>query len=444
MNLPTLRLPIDPEYVPTWGRYEACRELVQNAADEQDRRGHRMTIEHDGERLVIANEGAVLAPGALLLGRTDKSDAPQLRGKHGEGLALALLVAARSGIELTVETGAERWTPRIAHDEAFGTRCLAIDREECPDIDGVRVTLKIGAADWQAMSRRFLFVVAPERTVATGPGTLLLDERHRGHVFVKGIWVLSRPSMLFGVDLRDVSLDRDRRLIADFDLKWACSEILAEAVARDPDRFAKLVYEMTEAGAEGAEYVHHHAGRGSATAKALADQFLAKHGDAVPVRNLGESREADEAGKRGVLVRNGLVDVLEREIGTIADARRAKLDVLESFGWHELSADERGAIDAVKDAFAAATKSPIVAGLKIEVVRFRGTDIRGRCNTQTGAICIARGELADFYELLTTLVHEVAHAESGASDGTSAFAEHERRLWCEIYRGERERKARAA
>ena len=173
-------------------------------------------------------------------------------------------------------------------------------------------------------------------------------------------------------------------------------------------------------------------------AKALAEQFLAKHGDAVPVRTLGESRDANDAGKKGVLVRDGLVELLEKEIGSARDAAKRRFDVVESFGWHDLTEAERATIEAARAALCSVNGHPAVTKLALEVVAFRSDQIGGSCDLGTGAIRVARTRLRDFYDLITTIVHEVAHAETQAQDGTEAFAARERAIWCQLYRNARE------
>ncbi len=436
----TLVLPLSPGYVPTWGEFEVVREILQNAIDEDEQRGHKMAVVHDGERLFVGNTGANLRPDALLIGESDKSDR-RLRGEHGEGLDLALLVAARMGRDMEVTTPDEVWTPRIEFNDDLGAQCLVIHmRPNVPRSDFVCVSLDVSATSWAKLRQRFTFISPPEDAVVTDKGTLILDLDRLGDIYVKGIWVTRRPEFPFGIDLPDVGLDRDRRLIQEFDLKWACGAVMAEALERDPSRFAARTYAMIEKKVPGADYVTSHVHHGTGAAEALTEQFRAKHGqDAVPCRNLDQSKQLHKVGRQGVLLDDGLASVIEKQAGTyysVVEERRFLTE--RSYGWDELSPEEREVIEEASAAMRRATDHP-AASLDIQLVDFIDPGIRGICNQGDGSIQVARNEAADFYGMLTTLVHEIAHAQTGAGDGSAEHGQRERELWCAVYRAERER-----
>jgi len=83
-------LPIKSTYVSHWGTWECVREIVQNAKDEEEENGHKMTVKYERGWLRLSNIGADLARNALLLGQTSKASRDDLRGEFGEGLDLAL------------------------------------------------------------------------------------------------------------------------------------------------------------------------------------------------------------------------------------------------------------------------------------------------------------------------------------------------------------------
>lgn len=435
----TLVLPLSPGYVPTWGEFEVVREVLQNAVDEDEQHGHRMIVEHDGERLLVKNEGANLRPDALLIGESGKAGR-KLRGEHGEGLDLALLVAARLGLNMEVTTPTEVWTPRIGFSDELGAQCLVIGmRPNVPRGDHVSVSFDVSAESWANLRQRFTFITPPEDAVVTDKGTLILDSGRLGDVYVKGIWVTRRPDFPFGIDLPDVGLDRDRRLIQDFDLKWACGAVMAEALERDPTRFGARTYAMIEKKVPGADYVTSHVYGGSVSAKALTAEFRSKHGqDAFPCRTLEQSKRLSQLGVQAVLVDDALASIIEREIGsysTVVEERRFATS--RSYPWAELTELEQRTIEEASQIIRRATDHP-AASLDIQIVDFLDPGIRGCCQLKTGAIQIAHGETSDLYELITTLVHEIAHAQTGADDGSAAHMQRERELWCAVFRAERQ------
>ncbi len=435
-----LVLPLSPGYVPTWGEFEVVREILQNAIDEDEQRGHKMAVVHDGERLTVTNDGANLRPDALLIGESGKGDR-RLRGEHGEGLDLALLVAARLGVNMEITTPDEVWTPRIEFNDDLGGQCLVVRmRPKLPPRgDYVSVSFDVSAESWAKLRRRFTFIDPPEDAVVTDKGTLILDQGRLGDIYVKGIWVTRRAEFPFGIDLPDVGLDRDRRLIQDFDLKWACGAVMTEALERDPSRFAERTYAMIEKKVAGADYVTSHVHQGTKAAQSLTEQFRAKHGqDAVPCRNLDQSKQLHKVGRQGVLLDDGLASVIEKEVGTyysVVEERRFLTE--RSYGWDELMTQEQEIIEQASEAMRRATDHP-AASLEIQIVDFIDPGIRGICNQGDRSIQVARSETADFYGMLTTLVHEIAHAQTGAGDGSAEHGQRERELWCAVYRAERE------
>lgn len=432
-------LPLSPGYVPTWHEFEVVREIIQNAIDEDEQRGNKMTIEHDGERLFVKNDGANLRAEAMLIGESGKADR-RLRGEHGEGLDLAMLVASRLGLNMEITTPESVWSPRIRFSDDLNAHCLVVRmRPNVPRGNYVAVSLDLSAESWAKIRKRFTFIDEPADAVRTGHGTLILDDDRIGDVYVKGIWVTRRPDFPFGIDLPNVSLDRDRRMIQDFDLKWECGRVMAEALERQPQRFAARAYEMIEKKIPGAEYITPHVYRNSLGAAALVEQFRAKHGpDAVPCRDLNDSMRLDGIGYQGVLVEDSLATLIEHETGTSAQVvEQHRFDVSRSYAWNELTETEQDNITEASAAIRRATDHP-AASFAIEIVDFKASDLLGSCELESGAVRVARSQASDFYDLLTTLIHEIAHAQTSAGDGTAAHTQQERALWCAVYRAERE------
>ena len=69
----TLELSLNPNYVKTWGAWEAIRELLQNAQDADDM-GHSATVEYITNTklpmLRITTDGITINRDTLLLGTT--------------------------------------------------------------------------------------------------------------------------------------------------------------------------------------------------------------------------------------------------------------------------------------------------------------------------------------------------------------------------------------
>jgi len=431
----TIVLPIKPNYVPHWSEWECVREFIQNAKDEEDLAGNKMSVSYDGV-LRIRNAGASLSRQALLIGATSK-EGTGARGKFGEGLDLALLVAARQGIPLQIETKRERWTAAIEHVPAYDAECLVIHID--PRVDegtGVDVEMGIARESWALFRHRFLFLGDdPEERVDTPQGSILLNPAYAGLVFVKGIFVERREGQVFGYDLANAEIDRDRRMIDSFDLNYRLGHILSGAVSTHPERMAAKVYAMVSDGALDTEGMS----KWNTTERfhrMLAEHFTDAYGpSAYPVTTLDTASRVGTYGKKGVLVNDAMAEMLRGEFpSTTALEEEAARSVEATWGREELSSGELAnlerAIHWVRPA--AATLAPGLPPTqdRLTVVTFSG-GTEWRCIEDTRQTQISRELLKSPSSTMRALVRCEAHAVAldAAGDGSEARD----RIWSLIF-----------
>ena len=227
-----VQLSLSTQYVPEWDAFAAVREVVQNGLDgETD--GYKLSVEHSGTTLRVSNVGAKLDTKVWLLGQSGKRDGGDYRGQHGEGLKLACLVLARRGHDVKIVNGDESWTPKIeASDQFAGAEVLTIYTHKRQNDSGA-FTVEIGNITkeaWTLMKERFLFLNKPEKAIDTNYANVLMDEKFKGQVFVKGIWVQTNPDFRYGYDFKSIQTDRDRRMVSSWDMKYYAAKALEEAM----------------------------------------------------------------------------------------------------------------------------------------------------------------------------------------------------------------------
>lgn len=491
-------LPIKSTYVSSWGLWECLREMVQNAKDEEDQNGHAMAVEWkptaampgpavgqvwrngsvtieilevtdthvisgytrtslrqweswvngdavgqpklDGfDRpglLTLRNEGADMDRKALLIGHSGKAGS-DLRGKHGEGLNLALLAGVRLGRKILIETKTERWTPTIGYAEEFGANCLSIaTRARKSAGPGVAVTIEVTEGEWAKYRDRFIFLSnIPDNRVVRIPdqGSILLEESRKGCVYVRGIYVDTLPKLEAGYDLTQMTLDRDRRMIDVWDLQWRLGQMYQDAMARRPELLGGRVYKMLRDGSEDTKGFHYHATKEAAAA--LAIEFRTEHGDdAVPVASIAEARELEHLGRRGVVVQDALRDSLKKEMGDISEIKtKLKNEVVRSVPWADLAFEHKAIFTQYTTLIDSLGAIPTPVAQRIDIVEFRDPRIEGLWQGDNGRISIALRMLDDPRGLLKVLVHEVAHAVSEAGDGHHGHTESIEDLWAKLY-----------
>ncbi len=186
-----VQLTISHNYVPTWGTYEAIREILQNAKDADDD-GKPMSVRRSGETMIVTNMGACLDMNVWLMGHTSKDGNTEARGHFGEGIKLSMLAALRAGHKVKIINDHESWTPTLEVSDVFhGSKVLTISTHARQRHTG-SFSVEIDGVDddmWALVQERFLFLGETGATLKTAAANILLDPRQKGHLFVKGIWV---------------------------------------------------------------------------------------------------------------------------------------------------------------------------------------------------------------------------------------------------------------
>lgn len=426
----TLELTVSPDYVETWGVWEAVRELIQNALDSRDR-GNALSITRGvGEKktIRITNTGTHLSRQTLLLGATDKRGDSSQRGHFGEGYKLAFLVLCRKGVDVQVRTGSEMWTPFIEKSTTFGGNLLKVKVRQQPKFESkVEIQLHgLSDTDWETIQGLLIDIEGMPKTrtkkgeaIRVGSDAILTGDRFRGLLFSRGLFVSRLPdNFAFGYDLSDVTLDRDRKQAETWSLRSNIKHVLSRALESGTvDRkrlYALLGEDSGEESILGA-YYEYEVGPDS-LAEELAAEFLEAHGeDAIPVSSTSESMEAEHHGLKGVVVSRALRNIVSLSTGKLAERKTQRaLDTKTSYSAGDLDAAEKETLSWAMDLIAQA--EPMFDRDKVSVVDFYGETINGTCSS-AGDIRLARRRLTNRADTVSTLVHEAAHL-GGAQDGS--------------------------
>lgn len=295
-------LPINPDYVKSWTVIDAVREIFQNALDQQttvednEMFWEIQPIKDDGSRtLIVANKRSKLDKSSMLLGSTTKANDDKTIGQFGEGYKLACLVLARQCCDVTIHNyGAkEVWTPKIIDSRRFNSKLLVIDVHKhrftsVPDHDLTFVIEGLTNDEIIAIEDSNLHMFKPQEVIEDQFCQVLLDDRCKGRIYVNGLFV-STTKLRYGYNIRPqyIRLDRDRRMVPDFELHWLTSQVWMRLAAEHYDRFMELIRDK----AEDVKFADSHK-YGSTKAPVLDqmyESFKEEHGDtAVPVSSQHE------------------------------------------------------------------------------------------------------------------------------------------------------------
>ena len=428
-------LTISVNYLPTWGAFEGIREIIQNARDAEVA-GFPMKITHHNQTLRIENEGVTLPHESLLLGFTTKAERSDMIGHFGEGYKIGALALVRAGRPLKIRSGSETWQPTIRKSDALGSDVLSFDISTGREPKN-RVRVEIGGvtqSEWEEMKTRFLFIDKPKgEVIETCEGTLLLDPCYKGRLYVKGIFVQISPDFEHGYDLIDVNLDRDRKMVNSYDVKYASQKIWRHAVAAKGSnpKTMEAFYNMLSSSREDVSGINQYNVsyfQEAGVVDRVADRFQQEYGnDAVPVANLGESQEMEHLGRRGIVVGEAMRNLVSARTGNVDTLRKnLKEEAIKKYGWADLSPEEQSNLTAnvklIVDSGIPLTMS------QVEVVDFRGEEFEGQY--VNGQILIAKRHVADLHYSLEIMVHELGHRVGG--DGSLAHENARDALWGKI------------
>lgn len=435
-------LSISASYVPTWGVWEGIREIIQNAKDEEDQHGSKMSIRHSGTTLTVKNSGANLTTDALLLGETSKSKSPELRGVFGEGLDLGLLALVRAGLNVKIYTPTEIWTPAIESSADYnGTKVLVVNTRK-RRAGGLDVQFQIEGLekeDWEEMKKRFFFLTPakPKDYVSAQLGKLLVGKQYAGQLFVKGIFVEQRSDLHYGYDLDFVELDRDRKMVDPWMLQYHIAEIIQEVQCSKPSVMTMTPYQLLKDGSfESTNIGLSSSAKGySETLQSIAKEFEAEYGEnAIPVISIAESKELSHYGKLGVVVPSRLKIAIEKTKGTFTSIKEAlSKQPIKTYSWNELTPEQQTNLTS-----AASWLDPVLLDYSpilnhINVCDFRDPKLQGLADFSEGTIQISSKVLESAFDVLLVIIHEVAHLISASGDGEKGHVEAIEELWKGVF-----------
>lgn len=283
----TYELPMSRDYVRHWGLLEAVRELLQNAIDSDSPFEYSFAI----DQLTITSRYSELDPRTLVLGTTSKADQADKIGSFGEGYKIALLVLARLGKPVTVLTGGKVWTPGFRHSEQFDAEVFCIDEED-NEHESMGVQFCIGDLsdeDQNAIRASCLMMQPPMMDVIGATQGHILPSQP-GKLYIGGLFVCE-TKLHYGYDVlpEHLALERDRKTVDGFDLKWMAKEMWF--TTRRWDEMAGLI----DDGIPDMELAEHNAPSG--LQQACFDLFEQKSPGAIAIKSQLELERLNSMGQ---------------------------------------------------------------------------------------------------------------------------------------------------
>ena len=245
MNDEKYELPISLGYVESWGTREAIREILQNSIDANEI-GYYKEINYDEntETLTITNRRAKLPISSLVLGGSSKREMENQIGHEGEDYKLALVVLLRKGYNVRILNSDKEWIPSFEFSEKFNSKILTIRSKSIEDTNKVSFIIKgITPTVYNDLYKYFPCIDDDfGETVECSTGSILLDERFKGKMFVGGLYIQDDNNFSYGYNFNSdaVTLDRDRKAINYHDLRALTAESFVTAENCHPKLFKAI------------------------------------------------------------------------------------------------------------------------------------------------------------------------------------------------------------
>lgn len=324
-------LSLSKDYVPGWNIENAIRELFQNAIDQEtanmdNAMGYSFVADEDCDdqgTLYISNPYSVLDTSSLLLGGSTKTNDENSIGQFGEGYKIATLVLLRNNKKVIFHNNSKNqiWTPKFVKSRRYGAEILTFMVENVPTTaEGLIIEIQgITTAEWEDISCSNLHIQGVYESISTDIGEILLEERHAGKVYVNGLFVCDYDKYVYGYNFhpKHLRLDRDRKLVSDWDLSWLASKMW---VINRNKEMNDLMVTLLQQNAADVLYAANHLRIQQSSKEngieAIADSagssFYAQHGrNAVPVSSQSEVDEL-APGQKPVIVSENYKEVIQQ------------------------------------------------------------------------------------------------------------------------------------
>ena len=293
-----LHLNLTKNYCPDWGFWEAIREIIQNGDDqERNDKTNKFSIVYNEKKqtLVLSNKESILTRDTILMGNSVKVDDPNATGQYGEGYKVALAVLTRLGKRVIIKNFKlnEKWEPVLKVDKNYNNATvlkLKISKyifRSTPDNNLSWEIKDVTLSEWKSIQNKYLgFNKQINKFTDREKESVLFDRQYKGCVFVNDLFVeKSKENLAFGYNFTptNIKLDRDRRSVESFYLKYYAAKILSQ-YGNGNEKNAKKLISLINKDYDDIEYINSHTNLNNFIVKEVQYNFEKKHGkNAYPV-----------------------------------------------------------------------------------------------------------------------------------------------------------------
>ena len=321
----------DPNNVHEWSWEAGIREFIQGYLDN----GNGGEFVHQDNTLTLRNYNTRLERKTLLAGYSSKRNDASQRGKFGDGLTSGICVLLREGMHITMYNSDVVWKPVIVYSDQFEHDVIAIEEtlSDHPDEDYTVVIQGVTDSDMERIVNNTLQLQDEYKNFTTSEGTILLEEKHKGRIYVGGLFVDHFDSE-YGFDFPPecFELDRDRKSLKPFDIQWQIKSLIGKMSKQevDEDLSDRLVSSMAS-GDKSMQYLHHEYISSPTFRKSAEKLYNEEYDGKLITSSHEEAEQLREAGNNNVKVVNnaGFVNLVQQtdSYKVVFGARKEKEEI---------------------------------------------------------------------------------------------------------------------
>lgn len=225
MKPTTINYFISENYIPDWTVQDAIREIYQNFIDYGEYSVDKISVDKDYENVIFSNDFEPDSADLLIIGDSNKTSTS--RGKYGEGLKMAALVILRNGGKMVINTTTFYAEFSIITNTNTNIKTLGVTITEPSLYTKVSkfdlwITLPIN--EFEAYQDK---LIKPIDVIHTTEEYGSIVNKPKGSIYVGGLFVCVLNDLDYAYDIqpKHISLDRDRKVPQNFEVKWTISKI---------------------------------------------------------------------------------------------------------------------------------------------------------------------------------------------------------------------------
>lgn len=216
---------VSASYLQHWDTISVLKEFIQNAVFAKDILGDSADFDYVDGFAIIKNHPSGFTRNDLLIGESQQRKHANSPGFYGEGQKMAMLVAAREGLECTIQTNGFNVLPILEGSSLDpNTKVLKFNIEDTEVHEGTIVKVQCSEADFYTAMEEFLSLSGQE--YKTDKSSVLTNSHLSGDLYVNGVRV-QNGGYYFAYNLTDRSImNRDRNTVNTAEANHAIGELL--------------------------------------------------------------------------------------------------------------------------------------------------------------------------------------------------------------------------